>query len=1023
MKQIQLLMLVILCFIGKIAWGQSDENVTAAVKQERILAASTTVAEDPDPLKIACTMPSPNTNFAIRDIDIAADKYTGIANIRIPIYTLEVNNSSMPIELNYTTSGIRADDVTSIVGLGWRLSAGGEITRSIRGKPDNPNRLENIYTSGPWDGRLMEIWLQEQWDTQPDQYYFELPNLSGSFVLDTMGQACLIPYQNIKIEYKDYKFKIIDDQGTCYFFSTCDKTDVVYTNVSMPEVVSYDSPWYLDKIEYLNGDKVELYYELDSKGSNTTHFQHLYSVRAFYNNSSKQYEMLGGKYCDLTQNTIVSRPHYLSKIVYKDQQVEFVYERESSDIPFGKRLTDIIVKHIRGLQTTQVRRFKFLYDRFDHDRLKLSGIKEIGTEQLERPICNFEYFEDVTAPTRDSYGIDHWGYFRSNTTKPDQTFPSIKITCDIDPTFPKEGVMWFSAERTPNLQYTRVQSLKKIVYPSGGSTELIYELHRGFDKQKNKDMDAGGLRIKQIIKRSSQTDAPMIYKYEYEGGVVYDDQKNYILSQQRIEQKDINAKRLEFNISNTNLSPSIDYYGASVVYAAVKEYLPNESYIRYDYVPYDKFPDLPPTFSHVSFGNCPTNMFGDVKNSITPKSSRSWGRNLLQSKTSYNRDGVRIDSITYQYTTASMYDTFIPGHTLQGSCYDDGGPFDKWYLIGMYANLSTSMKLVKMTVHKGCYSSGAQTTYTYNPATVLLCSTTEVDSDGTSIVTTYTYPQDFNITDTTTIIGKLKQRNVCIPLEKITSRNGKVVAATGKSFRFNEMNNKALVLDCEKSLKDASPIAVANFPVVNCTSSKITFNNYYKDDRKYLDYNADGQLLCYQDDDGVNHSFVFRNSTQPIATVLNARHSENPLLNQVYFNDFETEVGSPYSRTKSGEKSIIWSPGRTYTIDEKLAPGSYILTFWSDATGIMGMGKVTRKFDVINASSYPAISFLTGYVDDVSILPPNATLTSAVYVPGWGNISESDERGQTTYTEYNSLGLPVTIKDNDKKVVRKFEYQ
>ena len=1013
-------MLVILCFIGKIAWGQSDENATAT-------APTMTTTEDPDPLKIACTMASPNTNFAIRDIDIAADKYTGIANIRIPIYTMEMNNSPMPIELNYTASGIRADDVTSIVGLGWRLSAVGKITRSIRGKPDHPNRLENMRPSigGGGDGRLVQIWLQEQWDTQPDQYYFELPNLSGSFVLDTLGQACLIPYQNIKIEYKDYKFRVIDDQGTCYFFSTRDKTDIVYTNVSMPEAVSYDSPWYLDKIEYLNGDKVELYYEQDSLGSNTTHYQYLYSVRAFYNNSSKQYEMLGGKYCDLTQNTIVSRLHYLSKIVYKDQQVEFVYERESSDIPFGKKLTDIIVKHIRGSQTTQVRRFKFLYDRFDHNRLKLAGIKELGTEQLEHPICNFEYFEDVTAPTRDSYGIDHWGYFRSNTTKPDQTFPATKIVCDIDPTFPKEGKSWFSAERTSNLQYTRVQSLKKIIYPNGGSTELIYELHRGFDKQMKKEMDAGGLRIKQIIKRSSQTDAPMIYKYEYEGGVVYDDQKNYILTQLRFESKNINAKRLEFNISNTNLSSAIDYYGASVVYATVKEYLPNESYIRYDYVPYDKFPDLAPTFSYVSFGTCPTNMFGEVKNSITPKTSRSWGRNLLQSKTSYNKEGVMIDSITYRYNVYNSNSKPIGGHTLQGSCYDNGEPFDKWYRIGMFAIISTSAQLTKMTIHKGCYGSGGQIIYTYNTAD-LLHSTTKIDSDGTSTVTTYTYPQDFNITDTTTIIGKLKQRNVCIPLEEITSRNGKVVAAIGRSFRFNEMNSNALVLDCEKSLKNASPIAIVGFPAVNCTSSKITFNNHYKDDRKYLDYNEDGQLLCYQDDDSVNHSFVYRNTTRPIATVLNARHSENPLLNQVYFDDFETKVGPPYSRTKSGERSITWSPGQTYTIDKKLAPGSYILTFWSDDAGIMGMGmgKVTRKFDITNSSSYPTIIFgLTGYIDDVSILPHNAILTSAVYVPGWGNTSESDERGQTSYTEYNGLGLPVTIKDNTKTIVKKFEYQ
>lgn len=1024
MVQIKLLMLTILCFIGKIAWGQSDEDVAVAEIHDKILATSTLpVPIDIDPLKTASTMPSPDTNLAIRDIDIAADKYTGSANVRIPIYTMDVNNSSLPISLNYTTSGIRADDVTSIVGLGWRLSVGGKITRSIRGKPDNPHRLDNSSPAiGNWDLRLVGIWLQEQWDTQPDQYYFELPNLSGSFVMDTLGQGCPIPYQKVKIEYKDYKFRIIDGQGTCYFFSTRDKTDVTHTKVTMSEAISYDSPWHLDKIEYLNGDKIELYYERDSLGSNITHYQHLYSIQAFFNNSTKQYEMLPNKYYDLTQNTIVSRPHHLSKIVYKDQEIEFVYERECSDITFGKRLTDIIVNHIRGSQKTQVRRFKFSYGRFDHNRLKLTGIREIGPEKLELPICNFEYFEDVAVPTRDSYGIDHWGYFRSNITTLDQTFPSTKIVCDIDPTFPKEGVVWFSAERTSNLQYTRVQSLKKILYPNGGSTELIYELHRGFDKQMNKEIDAGGLRIKQIIKRSSQLDTPMIYKYEYEGGIVYDDQKNYILTQRRIEHKKINEKRLEFHISNTNLSPAIDYYGASVVYAAVKEYLPNGSYIRYDYVPYDKFPDLAPTFSYASFGSCPTNMFNDVKNSITPKTSRSWGRNLLQSKTSYNRDGVMIDSITYQYSMLTENAKTIVGHTLQGSCYDDGEPFNKWYRIGMFVVTSNPIQLAKMTVHKGRYNSGEQTVYTYNPTTDLLCCKTKIDCDGISTVTTYTYPQDFNITDTTTIIGRLKQRNVIIPLEEITFRNGKVIAATGRSYRVNEMNGNALVLDCEKSLKNASPIAVASFTAVNCTSSKIMFNSYYRDDRKYLDYNADGQLLCYQDEDGVNHSFVYRNTTRPIATVLNARHSENAAFNEVYYTDFEDLESGPPMGARSGEIAQIVTGPQTVAINKRLVPGSYTLTFWGKEMNTWT--KNTRKINITSNTTYPLFSYgYTGTIDDVAILPPNASLSTCIYIPGWGNIIQTDERGQTIYTQYNGLGLPVTLENNDGIIFKKYGYK
>lgn len=44
--------------------------------------------------------------------------YTGVANVSVPLYTVQLGNISLPIGLNYITSGIKVRDIETWVGLG-----------------------------------------------------------------------------------------------------------------------------------------------------------------------------------------------------------------------------------------------------------------------------------------------------------------------------------------------------------------------------------------------------------------------------------------------------------------------------------------------------------------------------------------------------------------------------------------------------------------------------------------------------------------------------------------------------------------------------------------------------------------------------------------------------------------------------------------------------------------------------------------------------------------------------------------
>ncbi|MBC7919870.1 MAG: hypothetical protein H7Z75_02150 [Ferruginibacter sp.] len=71
--------------------------------------------------------------------------YTGVPSISVPLYEIKGRRLTLPVSLNYHASGVRVDEVASWVGLGWTLNAGGVITRSVKGMPDEQDYLTGNY--------------------------------------------------------------------------------------------------------------------------------------------------------------------------------------------------------------------------------------------------------------------------------------------------------------------------------------------------------------------------------------------------------------------------------------------------------------------------------------------------------------------------------------------------------------------------------------------------------------------------------------------------------------------------------------------------------------------------------------------------------------------------------------------------------------------------------------------------------------------------------------------------------------
>ena len=97
---------------------------------------------------------------------VPVSEFTGIPDIKIPLYNIKVDNFEMPISLSYYARGVQPNIHEGWVGTGWNLLAGAAITRKINGAPDElvsyfdspnttstsscPSCSNNTITIGPY---------------------------------------------------------------------------------------------------------------------------------------------------------------------------------------------------------------------------------------------------------------------------------------------------------------------------------------------------------------------------------------------------------------------------------------------------------------------------------------------------------------------------------------------------------------------------------------------------------------------------------------------------------------------------------------------------------------------------------------------------------------------------------------------------------------------------------------------------------------------------------------------------------
>lgn len=440
--------------------------------------------------------PTPNAaSFTIYG-DTPVNTATGIPQISIPLFTVVDDGMSIPISLSYHASGVKVDDLASVVGLKWSLNAGGGIFREVKDQQDevgwlNPNLRGYIDPDWIAQNPLSEVSTQntiaisdDTHDYFPDDFNYNFPGGNGNFIFNTDG-SILEEYQTrALIETtagvgNTFNFKISDDIGNSFFFGENDKRE--YNSKSIlaggPGNVSHNfegnlTGWMLDRIITKNNKQINFSYQ-----------QYLvdYSINGAAHNIVRARRCpvgvdptcgcqgSGSGFETTTSTTNISYSavnKLISQIESDNVLVTFNYQEDTSLVDWQMKLTSIDIK---DKITNKTKSFVFTYGTFSGNaRLRLDQVQEIGFDGTTKPPYRFTY-ESGNLPEIGNKGKDIYGYYngQSNSTLIPHSQEIVNIL----------GSSYESslANRDLNESYLKRGVLTNIQYPTGGSTDFVYE--------------------------------------------------------------------------------------------------------------------------------------------------------------------------------------------------------------------------------------------------------------------------------------------------------------------------------------------------------------------------------------------------------------------------------------------------------------------------------------------------------------------------------------------------------------------
>lgn len=566
----------------------------------------------------------------------AVDYPSGTVNVTIPIYTIQSGRIKVPISISYNTNGNKVQDIASMVGLGWSLNFGDNI--SIEQEEQKPlafsTRIyKNANTAQTMSNNLpvgaVSYSFEEEMRKATDGYYqeilpvyhFRCGQYKGDFIIDTLNNIQVTGiYGNIQITPIHVVpnnptsaitgFAITTDDGLRYIFDQAETT-MRLSQASPPVGPETTVYWVSSIIDLTTGETVSFQY--NKKPVYINYQNEVYNERYLATGPISGCPW-SPNYVDpnnLTYGPVTVTPYQInglqiSNIYFRGGHVSF-----ASDTTFRKDIEKTRISEIDVWGTVSgqyIKRAVFAQDQFYSTintnsipsqyfyRLKLEGVSFYqlqGSSPVET--YGFQYNEGTPLPSYrkidlrgfqvNNTSVDYWGYYNGSTYG-DGLVPA-NIRTQFLNGFAPNGVVganpqYSGAVRTANSYFTQACILNKVTYPTGGYAVFSYENHRSPGYYLGDTL--GGLRVKSISYYDNiNTTTPSVQQnLTYQHGYVLTPASFFMYCYQKSK---VNVEPSQttpgyypcgsydvLSISGTPLYDIAYYHGSPILYDSVEEF-------------------------------------------------------------------------------------------------------------------------------------------------------------------------------------------------------------------------------------------------------------------------------------------------------------------------------------------------------------------------------------------------------------------------------------------------------------------
>lgn len=473
--------------------------------------------------------PSPNAAALGQYGNVPVGLYTGSAQISVPLYEVKEGALTLPVSLSYNSGGFRVADFAPWTGLGWTLNAGGAITRTVYQQADERGIVNAPYSVpvNPTRAQEKAELMGQDVDFQPDVFYFNFNGKSGKFMLTQTSVIAISPHQNLKIQAYDdngapidppFKelttllFRITDENGIVYEFKDYETNRTVNFDPSNTSDPMFNQPgvalasinaWYLTDMYSPTGDTIRFLY-----GNYGLTYDLPSSEQRFILTGSTGYQNAQSTQLSFVRNATRSQNQNkrLQQILFSNGSLVFNASQPRADLIGDTVLNRMMVLKNNG---TPLKGYSFQYkystylstslvvdttspptsaDNYYASylagtnnsstlRLMLTGVSELDNNYTADG-RNYSFDYDVSSgslPSRFSKARDYWGYFNHNSDN-ENDFLDYQVV-GVDNTAPSNYQI---VGKEPDSNYCGQNVLTRITYPTGGYSQMNYEIHQAY---------------------------------------------------------------------------------------------------------------------------------------------------------------------------------------------------------------------------------------------------------------------------------------------------------------------------------------------------------------------------------------------------------------------------------------------------------------------------------------------------------------------------------------------------------------